>query len=280
VNHKTILITGATDGIGKATALKLATFGSTIVMLSRNLEKSKAVENAAKVNFPQAKFDHILCDLADLKSVKTAAAEVLLKYPKIDVLINNAGGIFNTKSLSKDGFEMGLQVNHLAHFLLIKLLLPRILEYKENPRIINVASELHKFDKLDIKDLNLDHKFSGWTQYANTKLLNILSSKYLSQTFGVQGLQSYSLHPGVVRTSFGTNNTGIWSVFNKLPFMMTAEDASKTPVYLASQAVEKLSNGAYYKKSALASSSQKSYDAKLAIDAWQASNQLLEKAGF
>jgi retinol dehydrogenase 12 len=280
MQNKTILITGATNGIGKATALKLATFGSTIVMLSRNIEKSKEVEAESKKKYPEAKFVHIFMDLTDLSSVKKGAEEALLKFPKIDVLINNAGGIFNKKKITKDGFEMGLQVNHLAHFLLVKLLLPRILENKDNPRIINVSSDLHKAAKININDLNLNEKFSSWTQYGNTKLMNILSSKILTKRFATKGLQTYSLHPGVVRTSFGTNNSGIWGVFNKLPFMMSPDDAAKTPVYLASQEINKLKNGGYYKKSALAASSNAGVNEKLAEDVWAKSEELLAGKGY
>ncbi len=277
MKDKTILITGATNGIGKATALKLATFGSKIVMLSRNIQKSKEVEMESKIHFPNANFEHVQMDLTDLSSVKKAAEHILITYPTIDVLINNAGGIFTDKEKTKDGFEMGLQVNHLAHFLLIKLLLPRILENKNTPRIINVSSDLHKFAKINLKDPNLDLKFSSWTQYGNTKLMNILSSKILSQKYAEQGLHTYSLHPGVVRTSFGANNSGFWGVFNKLPFMISPEEAAKTLVYLATQDTIKLKNGGYYKKSALASSSNASTDTILAKDVWTMSEELLAK---
>ncbi len=280
MKDKTILITGATDGIGKATALKLATFGSKIVMLSRNLEKSKAVETESKKHYPNADFEHVYMDLADLESVKKAVDQIISTYTRIDILLNNAGGIFTKKEKTKDGFEVGLQVNHLAHFLLIKLLLPRILENKDNPRIINVSSDLHKFAKINLKDLNMDLSFSSWTQYGNAKLMNILSSKVLCKKYGDQGLQTYSLHPGVVRTSFGANNSGFWGVFNKLPFMITPEEASKTLVYLATQETTKLKNGGYYKKSALASSSNVSSDTKLAEEVWELSEELLVSKGY
>jgi NAD(P)-dependent dehydrogenase (short-subunit alcohol dehydrogenase family) len=280
MQDKTILITGATNGIGKATALKLATFGSTIVMLSRNIEKSKEVESESKKSFPNAKFIHIFMDLTDFISVKKAAEEVLARFPTIDILINNAGGIFSKKEKTKDGFEMGLQVNHLAHFLLIKLLLSRILENKNFPRIINVSSDLHKMAKIDLNDMNLDQRFSAWTQYGNAKLMNILSSKVLSKRHATDGLQTYSLHPGVVRTGFGSNNTGFWGVFNKLPFMMSPEDAAKTPVYLASQDKNKLKNGGYYKKSKLAASSNAGVNYELAEDVWAKSEELLAGKGY
>ena len=280
MKDKIILITGATDGIGKATVLKLATFGSKIVMLSSNLEKSKAVETECKKHYPNALFEHIYMDLADLASVKKAAENIIASYPIIDVLINNAGGIFTKKEKTKDGFEMGLQVNHLAHFLLIKLLLPRILENKNNPRIINVSSDLHKVAKINLKDLNMDLGFSSWTQYGNAKLMNILSSKTLVKNYAGQGLKSFSLHPGVVRTSFGANNTGFWGIFNKLPFMMSPEEAAKTPVYLASQEIDKLKNGGYYKKSTLTASSNAGTNEKLADDGWELSEKLLAEKGY
>lgn len=276
---KNIIITGGTSGIGKATVLKMATFGFKVIMLARDTNKAQEVINEAKTKFPEADIDIIYMDLASLLTVKEAANQINNKYAHIDVLINNAGGVFSDKVISMDGFEMAFQVNHLAHFYLTSLILDTILK-SDDPRIINVASEAHRMGKIEIDNLNCERKFGGWKQYGSVKLMNIMFAKSLVNKYEKQKLSSFSLHPGVVKTGFGSNNTGLLSFFNKMPFLISADDGAKTSIYLATQDKDKLRNGYYYKKSAIASSSVHSHDVEMQNELWRKSEEMLKNKGY
>jgi NAD(P)-dependent dehydrogenase (short-subunit alcohol dehydrogenase family) len=193
-NTKTIAITGATSGIGLASSEALLEKGNQLIFLVRNVEKA---ENVISDWDKKENVSIIECDLADLKSVKKAAAELLGKTEQLDVLINNAGGTFQERLESKDGFELHFAVNHLGHFLLTKTIMPLLV--KSNTKVINVSSEAHRAGKPDWKDLNLEKSYSAIKGYGNAKLYNILFTKSLVD----RGLNSYDLHPGVIDSGFG-----------------------------------------------------------------------------
>ena len=239
-NTKTIAITGATSGIGLATSEALLEKGHHLIFLVRNTEKAQEVI---------AKWDKkenvriIKCDLADLKSVRQAGEELLQKTEKLDVLINNAGGTFNERLESEDGFELHLAVNHLGHFLLTKILMP-LLE-KSKTKIINVSSEAHKAGNPNWSDLNLNKKYSTIIGYGNAKLYNVLFTKSLAD----RGVTSYALHPGVIDSGFGDSLPGIFKLMWKLgkPFMKTTREGASTSIYLATNDLPADKNGEYFK---------------------------------
>lgn len=279
MKEKTILITGGTSGVGKATVEKLAIFGSKIVLLARNKEKAHQVVAEIKAKNSSANIDFIEGDLSSLQSIKKAADEFKSKYDSFDILINNAGGIFSDNKKTVDGFEWGFQVNHLAHFLLTNLLLD-VLMKSEEPRIINLASEIHRMGKLNLADLNCQTSFGGWKQYGATKLMNVMFAKSLANKYGSKGLKSFSLHPGVVKTAFGANNSGLLAMFNKMPFLITPEKGAETSIYLATQKADKLMNGGYYKKCMVSYSSLESQDVDKQENLWQISYKLLKDKGL
>jgi retinol dehydrogenase-12 len=279
VKNKTILITGGTSGVGKATVEKLASFGSHIILIVRNRAKAKSVIETITKNFVDARIDIIEGDLSSLKSIASSANEIKVKFPVIDVLINNAGGVFSKKEMTEDGFEWAYQVNYLSHFLLTNLIIENILK-SDDPRIINISSEAHRIGSINFDNLNCERNFSTWRQYGATKLMNILFSKGLTNRFSSKGLYSFALHPGVVKTEFGANNTGFLGYFNKMPFLISAEKGAETSVYLATQDIKKLNNGGYYKKSMISYSSLDSQDIEVQQQLWDVSLKQLEEKGF
>ncbi|CAN1501699.1 FabG Dehydrogenases with different specificities (related to short-chain alcohol dehydrogenases) [Spirosomataceae bacterium] len=275
MNTKIAVITGGTSGIGKATVEKLVTFGTTVVLLARDIQKAELVKKEILKTFPNGKIDIFSGDLKDLNSIKSAADDIKVKYPQIDILINNAGGVFSEFEKTMDGFEVGFQVNHLAHFLLTQILLDNLLKSEES-RVINLSSEAHRVGKFSVGNLNAEKKFGTWKQYGATKLMNILFTKALANKFGDKGLLSFAVHPGVVKSGFGANNTGFLKYFNKMPFLITPEKGAETSVYLATQTKEKLSNGGYYKRCQISYSSLESQDIVAQDQLWEISMKMIK----
>jgi NAD(P)-dependent dehydrogenase (short-subunit alcohol dehydrogenase family) len=273
-----IAITGATSGIGEQALKSILNDFEQIFILARNEKKaSQMIGGFSKRN--QEKCHFIYIDLADMASVVTAAKNISSKTAHLDVLINNAGGIFKDKVTTKDGFELGLSANHLGHFLLTNKLLPLLLKSKVS-KVIHVSSEAHRMGNVNFNDLNYDNRsFSSFGSYANVKLFNILFSKSLVEKFGSVGLKSYALHPGVVKTNFGQESAGAFSFLWKLasPFMITAEQGAQTTIYLAKNKIEDKHNGAYFKKSKPTSSSKSANSKSMRDKLWKKSAELLEK---
>jgi NAD(P)-dependent dehydrogenase (short-subunit alcohol dehydrogenase family) len=275
LNTKIAVITGGTSGIGKATVEKLVTFGTTVVFLARDVQKVNSVKKEILKTFPNGKMDVFEGDLIDLTSIKAAAEAIKAKYPKIDILINNAGGVFSEFEKTTDGFEVGFQVNHLAHFLLTQILLDNLLK-SDDARIINLSSEAHRIGKFNVGNLNAEKKFSTWKQYGATKLMNILFTKALANKYGEKGLMSFAVHPGVVKSGFGANNGGFLKYFNKMPFLITPEKGAETSIYLATQTKEKLSSGGYYKRCQISYSSLESQDIVSQNQLWDISMKMIK----
>jgi retinol dehydrogenase 12 len=273
-----LAITGPTSGIGAVAFSKLIPHFDEIFMIARN--EAKARNLIEKLSPPdQKKVRFIYCDLTDMGSIITAAKAIKDKTSNLDVLINNAGGIFENKEMTKDGFETGLAANHLGHFLLTHHLIALLLA-SENPKVINVSSEAHRAARVDFSDLNYEKKkFSSFISYANVKLFNILFTKSLAEKYGDQGLQAYALHPGVVKTNFGKETSGVFGIFWKLaaPFMITAEEGAKTTIYLAKTQIDSSENGSYFKKNKPTKPSSKANSKSMRDRLWKESEQLVKK---
>jgi NAD(P)-dependent dehydrogenase (short-subunit alcohol dehydrogenase family) len=273
-----LAITGPTSGIGEVAFSKLTPYFNEVFLLARN--ESKANKLIQSLSSPdQKKVRFIYCDLADMDSVVAAAKSILDKTSTLDVLINNAGGIFQNKEVTKDGFETGLSTNHLGHFLLTHHLMPILLN-SNGAKVINVSSEGHRAAKVDFDDLNYEKKkFSSFVSYANVKLFNILFTKSLADKYGEKGLNAYALHPGVVKTNFGKETSGVFGIFWKLasPFMITAEEGAKTTIYLAKTKIDSLKNGYYFKKSKPLKPSSEANSKKMRDRLWQESEKMVTK---
>ncbi len=194
---KTILVTGSTDGIGLATAKELASQGHALVLHGRSEEKLLRASDAVRAVAPDASLQTVCADLGDLAAVARMAHDLASRLPRLDVLINNAGVYLTERKTSRDGFEMTLAVNHLAHFLLTNLLLP-LLRKSEAPRVVTVSSMAHTSGRIVFDDMNSEQGFDGYHAYANSKLANALFANELARR--EPWLTSNSLHPGVIGT--------------------------------------------------------------------------------
>lgn len=256
LQNQLVLITGATSGIGKETATELAKKGAHIILLARNAGKAAATQSEIKAAAGHDRVDVLLADLADLGQVRRAAAEFNARYPRLDVLVNNAGLLFGAeRGLSPDGNEIGLATNHLGPFLLTSLLLDKL---KASPaaRIVNVASLAYKFAKPDLADVQSMRSYNAMRVYGNTKLYNIMFTQELARRLRAHGLTNIStnaLHPGAVASNFGDHGGGWmtkviqWS----RPFMLSVAQGAETSIFLASvPEVQNVSGGYFAKKRA------------------------------
>jgi NAD(P)-dependent dehydrogenase (short-subunit alcohol dehydrogenase family) len=241
----TVLVTGATDGIGRATALALAARGATVLVHGRDPARAAAVAREANA-VPGAPGDaeSVVGDLASLAAVRALAAAVRARGAPLDVLVNNAGVAFRDaeRRLSADGFELTFAVNHLAHFLLTRELLDLLAEAaarRGGARVVTVSSELHARGRIDFDDLQGERRYGGTAAYANSKLANVLFARGLARRTAARGVTSNALHPGVIRTKllrdgFGSNGGA------------TVERGAATSVHLALHPAVAAVTGAYF----------------------------------
>ncbi|HEU0188806.1 MAG TPA: SDR family NAD(P)-dependent oxidoreductase [Gallionella sp.] len=232
---KTILITGSTDGIGLETALQLALQGHELVLHGRNEEKVRRARNIIQRAAPGAVLHTTHADLADLAAVALMAQDLAARLTKLDVLLNNAGVYMTRRVVSKDGFEMTLAVNYLAHFLLTVLLLP-LLKKSPDPRVVTVSSIAHMRGRIDFDNLNGERHFDAYHAYANSKLADTLFANELARR--EPWLSSNSLHPGVIDTKL--LHTG----FNAKGDSVAV--GARTSVYLANSSDVKGISGKYF----------------------------------
>ncbi len=243
---KVCVVTGATNGIGKVTALELAKLGATVVVVGRSAEKTAAVVEELKT----ASGGDVRSALADLSvqaQVRALAETLLRDYDRIDVLVNNAGGFFNKRVETEDGIELTFALNHLSYFLLTILLLDR-LRASAPARVVNVSSDAHRTGRINFDDLEGRKRYVGFGAYAQSKLANILFSNALARRLEGSGVTSNALHPGAVATGFGRNNGGLLGgIFGLLaPFMLTPEKGARSSIYLASSPEVEGVTGRYY----------------------------------
>ena len=268
--QRTIVITGASDGIGAAAARKLAEAGERIVVVGRSGEKTAAV--AAELGA-----DYFVSDFADLAQVRQLAAALRDKYDRIDVLANNAGGIMGSHELTVDGHEKTFQVNHLAPFLLTIELMDVLTASRAT--VINTSSAANGFGRLDLNDLNSARSYSTNRAYGTAKLANIVFTSELQNRYGAAGISTAAFHPGVVATNFAAESTSWFrhaykTVLNR--FLLTSEQGADTLVWLATSTPgQDWVPGAYYAKRAMAKANKQAYDAELAREFWNRSLELV-----
>lgn len=274
---KTTIITGATSGIGQETALALAKHGHALYLLVRNTPKGERLKKEITDKTGNKEIFVVRCDLADLESVREAADELTQKLFAINTLINNAGGIFEERELNKNGFEMTLVTNHLGHFLLTTSLMPLL--QKGQARIINVSSDAHKQAKPQFDDLQWEQSYSAMKAYGMSKLFNIYFAQSLAEKYAANGILAFSLHPGVVKTGFGSELKGFGRLILSIarPFMITPEQGAETSVFLATAPRLDQYNGAYFKKKKKAATSAIATDTESRNKLWAISEKLLSR---
>ncbi len=277
MKNKLCIITGANAGIGFETAKELSRQGAFIVMVCRNEDKAIAAKKAIQQETPSAGIDIILCDFSIQDEIRKAADEIISKYEKIDVLINNHGFIINKFVETVDGLESTFAVNHIGYFLFTNLLLPTIMN-SGKARIINVASEAHRNGEFDPDNLQLRNKFDSWKAYGNSKLFNILFTIELAERLKDTEVTANCLHPGVVRTKFGDGMNPLFKLFWKLgsPFMKSHKDGAATTIYLATSEEVAEVNGAYFSDSKVKTPRSQALDPEAAKELWRISEELCE----
>ena len=263
---RTIVITGASDGIGASAARTLAKAGDRVVVVGRSVEKTRTVAREIGA-------DHFVCDFADLSRVRALAAQLKEAYPRIDVLVNNAGGIMGKRELTVDGHEKTFQVNHLAPFLLTSELMDVLTASKSI--VINTSSAANGFGRIDIDDLDAERKYSTNRAYGTAKLANILFTMELHHRYNAAGIATAAFHPGGVATNFAADSTSwfrfAYKTFIKR-FMLTAKQGADTLVWLVNSTPgQDWVSGGYYAKRALAKANKQAYDAGLAQQLWERS---------
>jgi NAD(P)-dependent dehydrogenase (short-subunit alcohol dehydrogenase family) len=240
---KTVVITGATSGIGEVAAIRLAERGARIVFTAR--DQSRADDTMVALRRANASANHALhmADLSILSEMKRVAGE-LAREPRIDVLINNAGALFNKRQETADGLEMTFALNHMAYFVITNLLRDKL---GAGARIVSVASNAHRGARLDFDDLQSRKGYAGFPVYAKSKLCNILFNRELARR--ITGITANSLHPGFVATRFGDNSGGLMRTVLKVAKPIGAispEDGAKTIIYLASAPEVENVTGEYF----------------------------------
>lgn len=270
---KTIVITGASDGIGAAAARQLVRSGHTVVLVGRSVDKTRRMAGELNAAWFAA-------DFAELAQVRDLATRLGEEHPAIDVLVNNAGGIFGDRARTVDGFEKTLQVNHLAPFLLTNLLMPRLVDSRAS--VITTSSAAARlFGHIDLDDLNNERRFSANRAYGDSKLANVLFTKELHRRFHPGGVSAAAFHPGPVATNFAAGSTSLMRWVYQTPLrravgLITPEQGALTLVWLAeTDGGSDWTSGEYYDKLQVARTHAQADDAQLAAALWDRSAEMV-----
>jgi len=275
MGEKICLITGATSGIGRATAMGLANMGASVVMVGRDRGRGEDALAEIKEKSGNASVDLMLADLSSQEEIRRLADEFKEAYPRLDVLINNAGVIRSERITTQDGLETTFAVNHLAYSLLTKLLLD-VLKASAPSRIVNVASGDHSNGTIDFDNLQGEKEYKGPKAYSQSKLATVLFTHELARRLEGTGVTANCLHPGVVGTNLGSGVSGVFGFMVRAltPLMKSPEKGAETSVYLASSPEVEGLSGRYFVKKAEARSSDVSHDERIARRLWKVSADL------
>ncbi len=276
---KICLITGGTSGIGKSTAQVLAKMGATVVIVGRNAPKTAQVVEEIRAGSGNKNVDSLLADLSSQQEVRRLADAFKSKYPRLHVLLNNAGAAIRQRQLSVDGIEMTFALNHLAHFLLTNLLLD-IIKVSAPARIINVSSDAHTSGKIEFDNLQGERAY-GFKTYGNSKLANILFTMELARRLEGTGVTVNALHPGLVATNFGKNSGGViaalFGIIAPLVALSPAKGA-ETSIYLASSPSVDGITGKYFYRSQVTPAAPQATDMVVARKLWDVSAEMVHLA--
>jgi len=273
---KSVLVTGGTGGIGKATAIGLAVLGARVGITGRDQARTEAAAASIRAAAGSPAVDAFAADMSIQAGVRRLAAQVADTYPRLDVLVNNVGGFWAHRHVTADGLERTFALNHLAPFLLTNLLLAR-LTASAPARILTVSSGAHARGRIDFGDLQGERNYSGQRAYSQSKLANVMFTYELARRLDGTGVTATVLHPGVVRTGFGAEDREAYlAVLIRVArvFMKTPAQGADTPVYLASSPQVEGISGRYFVNRKPKTSSNASRDTTAAARLWQVSAEL------
>lgn len=268
---KICLVTGATAGIGEVTASALAERGATVIGVGRSAARCDAASERIRAQTKNESVSFLRADLSVQGEIRELANKIAAQYPRLDVLINNAGAVFFDRRLSSDGIEMTFALNHLAYFLLTHLLLGK-LRASAPSRIINVSSAAHRGGKLDFDDLQNARRYRGFQVYSQSKLANLLFTYELAHRLEGTGVTVNAMHLGWVATRFGAESGWQGRVLNRLSkwFAIGVEEGADTVIYLATSPEVEGVTGKYFVKRKAVASSPESNDPAVAQRLWEA----------
>jgi NAD(P)-dependent dehydrogenase (short-subunit alcohol dehydrogenase family) len=275
MQEKVVVITGATSGIGLVAAERLADLGARLVLVARDRARGEATLARLRARAPGVAHRAYYADLSRMADAKRAAAEIAAAEPRIDVLINNAGAIFNARQVTEDGLELTFATNHMAYVLLTHGLRERLMAGVP-ARVINTASDAHRRARLDFDDLQSAQGYRGVMVYGRSKLCNILYTRELARRWAGTGVTANSLHPGFVATRFGDQSGGLLSYGVRLAklFAISSEKGAETLVYLASSPEVAVISGGYFYQCQLATPTRAAQDDAAAQRLWSETMKL------
>jgi retinol dehydrogenase 14 len=276
---KTVLITGGTGGIGRATAIGLASMGARVGITGRDLMRAEHAADVIRRESGNGAVDVFVADMSSQAEVRRLADEVLATYPRLDVLINNVGGFWAHRHVTSDGLEHTFALNHLAPFLLTTLLLDR-LKASAPARVVTVSSGAQGMGTIDFDDLMGKRKYSGQRAYNQSKLANVMFTYELARRLEGTGVTATALHPGMTNTAFSAEDPALGLLVAIMrPFMRSPERGADTAVYLASSAEAEGVSGRYFANRKPKESHPSSYDAATTARLWQVSADLVGLPG-
>jgi NAD(P)-dependent dehydrogenase (short-subunit alcohol dehydrogenase family) len=274
---KVVLITGGTGGIGKATALGLAMIGARIGIMGRDPGRAEQAAAEIRTASENPAVDAFAADMSSQAEVRRLAAAVLDAYPRLDVLVNNVGGFWTHRHPTADGLEHTFALNHLAPFLLTNLLLDR-LKASAPARVVTVSSGEQARGRIEFDDLQGARDYSAQRAYSQSKLANVMFSNELARRLEGTGVTANSLHPGVVRTNFGSEDqAGFFAVMGGVvrPFLKTPAQGAQTSIYLASSPDVEGVTGKFFANRKPKTANKVAYDTDMAARLWQVSADLV-----
>jgi len=276
LDGKTVLLTGATKGIGLVAAREIARTGAALVLVARDAARGQATVEDVRVETGNDRVELITADLSVQAEVRRAAAEFRARHQRLDVLVNNAGAIFAARETTADGLEATFALNHLSYFLLTSLLLD-LLKASAPARVVSVASGAHHSGHVDFDDLGRARGYSPIGAYGQSKLCNVLFTYELARRLEGTRVTANCLHPGFVRTGFGHNRPGLLSlaVYVGSLFAISPEAGARTTVFLATDPSVEGTSGKYFYKCRPARSSRESHDPAVARRLWEESERLV-----
>jgi NAD(P)-dependent dehydrogenase (short-subunit alcohol dehydrogenase family) len=273
---RTIVVTGASSGIGRATALGFAEAGARLLLVGRTPERCEETLAELRRRSPRADAAMLRADLSSQKEVRRLAEEVLARAARLHVLVNNAGVTLARRQTTVDGFEATFATNHLAYFLLTGLLLPRLRE-SAPARIVNVASDAHRFGRLDLGDLqNERRRYRALRVYAQSKTANILFTEELARRIAGSGVTANALHPGGIRSNLGRSEGPLLEAVRRFVglFLATPGEGARTSLYLASSPEVEGVSGRYFAKGRERIPAAHARDPETARRLWERSEEL------